>query len=212
MKRIATWCADRKDSVGRKRRMVMRVSAFLLMSAAPFCLTVIRADMARAVQTESSVSDLSVIPYPVRILRQPLRDVFGDIAGYLDIALDLSPGVKGIVMAPPAGLTVGALLRWLENEFELYTFFDGMALHVAAKSESRSALIDLQGVSRDRLMDTLEELDLVDDRFVARDAADTGMLMVGGPPAYRLAVERVFHSLAARKSQPVVVYRGGSQP
>ncbi|MEZ5824753.1 MAG: hypothetical protein R3C97_08450 [Geminicoccaceae bacterium] len=130
----------------------------------------------------------------------------------MGVALDLSAAVRGTVVSPPADQTVDELLRWLETEFDLYCFVDRMALHVAAKSESRSALLDLGGVSRSRLLETLLELDLLDSRFIAADGVDTGMLMVGGPPAYRLAVERVVQSLVSRQTQPVIVYRGTVQP
>ncbi|MCB1969072.1 MAG: hypothetical protein H6851_01510 [Geminicoccaceae bacterium] len=160
---------------------------------------------------ERSFADWPQSPLPLRILRRPVRDVFADIAEQLDLTLDLSPGVDGIVVSPPKDLSAGRLVVWLQNEFDLVCFYDGVALHVSTKAESAAALIDLKGVGRQRLIETLDEMELNDGRFIAADGPDAGMLMIGGPPAYRLAVERIVEMLASRQARTPVVYRGSSQ-
>lgn len=147
-------------------------------------------------------------PVPIRIVRQPLTQTIRDLAEHLGVAADIYGDVDGTVVSPPAGMTANEMLDWLAREFDLVWFFDGVVLHITGADEAGAALVDLQGVPRKNVLDHLDSMSLRDDRFIARSERDVGMLMVGGPPAYRQIVERVVGLLASRTAQPPTVFRG----
>ena len=146
--------------------------------------------------------------FPVRVIRQPVTETLKDIAQYLQVTVDISDEIDGTVVDPPVANSAEELFDWICREFDLVWFYDGVVLYVSTSEESGAALVDLQSVSRQSVIDLLNAMALYEQRFIADSKQDVGLMMVGGPPAYRQIVERVVDSMVTRNARLPSVYRG----
>jgi type II secretory pathway component GspD/PulD (secretin) len=166
----------------------------------------------------------SADPYKYIVVDQDLKAVLTEFGRNLDIAVEVSDQVKGRMRGRlPAG-TAEQFLSALCESYGLVWYFDGAALHVSAKSESKTELVDvgqLPAADLKALPDKLEKLGIADRRFPLRTTDNVGVISVSGPPTYVSLVRQTLAAMIRSATPPapegnqkdevgVRVFRGGS--
>jgi type III secretion protein C len=150
----------------------------------PLLLALLGCLVLRPAPVAAAIPDWGTRAYVYRSVEQDLRELLRDFASNLGLTLQLSEAVQGTVRgslppAPPA-----EFLDQLARVYGLIWYWDGFILWVYGLDEAASRMIDLGTGDAQRLADTMQELDLWDDRFPLRASASANLVLVTGPPRY----------------------------
>jgi type III secretion protein C len=150
-----------------------------------------------------------VVSYSV--VDQDLRDVISGIAAQLGLRAVISPHVHGQVHGrlPPA--PAATMLDRLGGLYGFDWYYDDRTVFVTAYDEAVSKVMPLGPVSASELEQTLQELNVSDDRWPVRIATASGVAAVDGPPHYAMLVDQTLAALAAGAKSGVTevhVFRG----
>ncbi len=141
--------------------------------------------------------------FDVSIRDQNVRDVFKEISVAIGVPILLSEAVDGRVSASFDQATADELLDGIAKFRALDWRFDGGRIRVTSQSEQITRIIDLNGITLDKLTGALESLDVYNDRF-QMTAVDGEFGMVVGPPDYIAVVEVVLGALIQRQADTKV--------
>jgi type III secretion protein C len=144
------------------------------------------------------------MPYKYVVIDQDIRSVLVEFGRNVGVSVDLSDQIKGRMRGRLAVATVREFLDELCNAYGLVWYFDGASavLHVSAKAETRTELINIGQLSPEEASARLIALGVGDARFPVRSTPDSGIVSVSGPPPF---VSLVRQTLAAfvHQSHPV---------
>ena len=158
--------------------------------------------------------DLPESPYRYTVIDQDLRSVLQEFGANLGVRMDISAPVQGRVHGRLPELSPRGFLDHLGAKFEFDWYFDGHVLHISAAEENQSRLVDLASVPFDELRQSLEALEIWDERFVVRPHAGAGLAAVSGPPRYLALIEETIAALSGSRVAPpapsgtLTIYRG----
>ena len=130
---------------------------------------------------------------------QPIAAFVQDLFGRLDIPVVVSPAVKGAVngnFGGPAERT----WRDIARAFNLVEYYDGSVLHVYAPSETGTRTLPLAPAAAQRVLRTVDELQLADARNTLRATAE-GTLVATGAQRFLEQVQEIARAqLASERS------------
>ncbi len=125
---------------------------------------------------------------------QPIAGFLQDLFGKIGVRVAVSPTLKGAVNGRFEG-TVEKVYRNIARAFNLVEYYDGSVLHVYSPQDMVSRSLPLDTAVAKRLLNTIEEMDMVDDRNKVRVAA-SGMLTASGTRRFVEQVEEMVRAQA----------------
>jgi len=152
-----------------------------------------------------------VVSYAV--VDQDLRAVIGGIAAQLGLRAVISPHVHGQVHGRLPAAPAATMLDRLGGLYGFDWYYDDRTVFVTAYDEAVSKIMPLGPVSASELEETLQELNVSDDRWPVRIATASGVAAVDGPPHYAMLVDQTLAALAAGAKNGVTevhVFRGSA--
>ena len=141
--------------------------------------------------------------YKYLVIDQDIKDVLTEFGRNIDVPVDVSNQVKGRLRGQLPVATAKEFLNKLCESYGLVWYFDGATLHVSAKTEVKTELINIGRLPVKNLTDQLNTLGIADPRFPVRSTPDGGVISVSGPAPY-IAMVRQTLTAMARSAPPVV--------
>jgi type III secretion protein C len=135
-------------------------------------------------------------PYQYLVLDQDLKGVLTEFGRNIDVPVDVSDQVKGQLRGELPAAGAEDFLNKLCESYGLVWYFDGAVLHINAKTEVRTELIDIGRLSSKDVAERLNSLGIADARFPIRTTPDAGVVSVSGPPPYRTLVRQTLAVMA----------------
>lgn len=154
--------------------------------------------------------------YSYVLINQDIRDALKEFGRNLGVPVALSDKIRGQVRGEVRADTAGAFLTRLAEANGLIWYYDGSILHMNSSEEFATQIIDLGRANGDMVVNEVERLDLMDDRFSIKSTPNTPALRVSGPPAFIAMVQQVISTVqpppqATADDPRVRVFRGGQQ-
>ncbi|MEP7456716.1 type III secretion protein [Phyllobacterium sp. SB3] len=154
--------------------------------------------------------------YSYVLINQDIRDALREFGRNLGVPVALSDKIRGQVRGEVRADTAGAFLTRLAEANGLIWYYDGSILHMNSSEEFATQIIDLGRANGDMVVNEVERLDLMDDRFSIRSTPNAPALRVSGPPAFIAMVQQVISTVqpppqATADDPRVRVFRGGQQ-
>jgi type II secretory pathway component GspD/PulD (secretin) len=141
-------------------------------------------------------------PYKYLVLDQDLKGVLTEFGRNIDVPVDVSDQVKGQLRGELPATGAEDFLNNLCESYGLVWYFDGSVLHINAKTEVRTELINIGRLSSRDVAGRLNSLGIADARFPIRTTPDVGVVSVSGPPPYRTLVRQTLAAMAPAASTP----------
>jgi type II secretory pathway component GspD/PulD (secretin) len=161
-------------------------------------------------------------PYKYLIIDQDIKGVMTEFGQNIGLPVDVSDQVKGRLRGQlaPASATAREFLDSLCESYGLVWYFDGAVLHVSAKSEIKTELVNIGRLSPEAVGEKLGALGVADSRFQVRSTEDAGVISISGPPPFVSMVRQTL-GIMLRRPPPVQedthgdeirvrVFRGGT--
>jgi type II secretory pathway component GspD/PulD (secretin) len=136
-------------------------------------------------------------PYNYTVLDQELPNALQEFGSNLNLKVNVSSEVKGRIRGRMPELRPREFLDHLAKLYNLQWYFDGLVLYVTAAKEAQSRLLVLAPISFDAFRDTLDALNISDERFVVRPAPGNGLVLTSGPPRFITLAEQILSGLVA---------------
>lgn len=149
--------------------------------------------------------------YASTVLDQDLKVTLREFGANLGVRMAVGEAVQGRVRGRLPVLPPVEFLTRLGESYGFDWYYDGYAVHVSASSEGLTHILSLEGVSYDRLRESLDALGVSDPRYVVRPHAQPEVVLVAGPPRFVELVERTVSVLMA-KARPPEAARGPGAP
>lgn len=157
-------------------------------------------------------------PYKYLVIDQDVRGVLVEFGRNVGIPVDVSEQIKGRLRGRLGVAPAREFLDKLCESYGLVWYFDGAVLHVSAKTEIRTELINIGRFPPGEVNEKLKALGIADPRFPVRSTQDIGVVSVSGPPSFVSLVRQTLISLAppSVREEPhgdaptVRVFRGGA--
>lgn len=131
-----------------------------------------------------------------------VKDVLRDFGASQGLATNISQNVSGTVSGK-FHLAPRRFLDTLASSFGFAWYYDGEVLNVVPSSDLQSTLIKLDTAGTATLRDTLDSMQISDERFPIVYDANQGTAIVSGPPRYVQLVSQIADRIdanAARRS------------
>ncbi|WP_439495803.1 nodulation protein NolW [Bosea sp. (in: a-proteobacteria)] len=136
-------------------------------------------------------------PYNYTVLDQELPNALQEFGSNLNLKVNVSSEVKGRIRGRMPELRPREFLDHLAKLYNLQWYFDGLVLYVTAAKEAQSRLLVLAPISFVAFRDTLDALNISDERFVVRPAPGNGLVLTSGPPRFITLAEQILSGLVA---------------
>jgi type II secretory pathway component GspD/PulD (secretin) len=154
--------------------------------------------------------------YSYVLINQDIRDALKEFGRNMGVPVTLSDKIRGQVRGEVRADTAGAFLTRLAEANGLIWYYDGSILHLNSSEEFATQIIDLGRANGDMVVNEVQRLDLMDDRFSIRSTPNAPALRVSGPPAFIAMVQQVISTVqpppqATADDPRVRVFRGGQQ-
>lgn len=159
-------------------------------------------------------------PYKYLVIDQDIGGVLVEFGRNVGVPVDISDQVKGRLRGRLAVTTARKFLDGLCESYGLVWYFDGAVLHVNAKTEIRTELVNVGRLSPGEAREKLNALGVADDRFTVRSTQDSSIISVSGPPPFVSLVRQTLAALGSPSPQVredshgddirVRVFRGGA--
>ncbi len=154
--------------------------------------------------------------YSYVLINQDVRDALKEFGRNLSLPVVLSDRIRGQVRGEIREQTAGGFLDKLTQANGLIWYFDGSILHINASDEFSTQIINIGRANGRSVIDEIERLDLMDERFSVRATANAPALRVSGPPPFIAMVKQVAASIqpppAMQVDDPRVrIFRGGQR-
>ncbi|ASY65874.1 Type III secretion outermembrane pore forming protein (YscC,MxiD,HrcC, InvG) (plasmid) [Sinorhizobium sojae CCBAU 05684] len=152
--------------------------------------------------------------YNYVLINQDIRDALKEFGRNLSIPVVVSDRIRGQVRGEVRAETAKGFLEKLAQANGLIWYFDGSVLHINASDEFSTQIINIGRADGRSVVDEIERLELMDDRFSLRSTPNAPALRVSGPPAFIAMVKQVVASVQppprAQVDDPRVrIFRGG---
>src|SRR5215471_2351418 len=155
------------------------------MSTRVFTIPVVIAALASSVGSTLGLEpQWPVGPYKYMVIDQDLKGVLVEFGRNVGVPVDLSDHVKGRLRGRLGVAPAREFLDRLCESYGLVWYFDGAVLHVNAKTEIRTELVNIGRLSLDEVSEKLEALGIADTRFAMRSTQDSSVISVSGPPPF----------------------------
>jgi type III secretion protein C len=141
--------------------------------------------------------------YRYLVIDQDIKDALTEFGRNIDVPVDVSNQVKGRLHGQLPEATAKEFLNKLCESYGLVWYFDGATLHINAKTEVKTELINIGRLPVKNLTDELDTLGIADPRFPVRSTPDGGVISVSGPAPF-IALVRQTVTAMARAASPVV--------
>jgi type II secretory pathway component GspD/PulD (secretin) len=162
-------------------------------------------------------------PYKYLVIDQDVKGVLIEFGRNVGLPVDVSDHVKGRLRGQISTATAREFLDGLCESYGLVWYFDGTTLHISAKTEVRTELVNIGRLPPGEATNKLSALGVSDARFPVRTTEDTGIVSVSGPPPFLSLARNTLTALAGRVPPPVRedsgndeikvrVFRGGFTP
>lgn len=162
-------------------------------------------------------------PYKYLVIDQDIKGVLTEFGRNIGLPVDVSDQVKGRLRGQLATTTAGEFLRSLCESYGLVWYFDGTVLHVNAKTEMRTELVNIGRLPPGEAAEKLNALGVSDGQFPLRTTPDTGIISLSGPPPFLSLARQTLATLVQRLPPParedtgdnevrIRVFRGGTTP
>jgi type II secretory pathway component GspD/PulD (secretin) len=157
-------------------------------------------------------------PYKYLVIDQDIKGVVVEFGRNAGMPVDVSDQVKGRLRGQVATATATAreFLDNLCDSSNLVWYFDGAVLHVDAKAEIRTELVNLGRFSPEEASEKLTALGVADARFPVRTTDNASVISVSGPPKFVSMVRQALRPPPPAQEDPrgdevkVRVFRGGA--
>lgn len=143
-------------------------------------------------------------PYKYLVIDQDIRDVLTEFGRHIDAPVEVSDQVNGRLRGGLPAATAKEFLNKLCESYGLVWYFDGTTLHINAKTEVKTVLINTGGLPPDQLTVRLNALGIADPRFPVRSTANGDIVSVSGPPPFVALVRQTVTAMASAASPPAV--------
>ncbi|EJN03662.1 hypothetical protein [Phyllobacterium sp. YR531] len=154
--------------------------------------------------------------YSYVLINQDIRDALKEFGRNLGVPVTLSDKIRGQVRGEVRADNAGAFLTRLAEANGLIWYYDGSILHMNSSDEFATQIIDIGRANGDMVVDEVQRLNLMDDRFSIRSTPNAPALRVSGPPAFIAMVQQVVSTVqpppqATADDPRVRVFRGGQR-
>ena len=161
-------------------------------------------------------------PYKYMVIDQDIKSVLIEFGRNVDVPVEVSDQIKGRLRGRLQVTTAKEFLNMLCESYGLVWYFDGAVLHVHARTEVKTELVNIGRLSPDEVANKLNMLGIADPRFPVRSTPDAGVVSVSGPPSFVSLVRQTLIASARASSPPaakedshgddvrVRVFRGGA--
>lgn len=147
-------------------------------------------------------------PYSHYAKSESLQDVLRQFAGGFSLALQMEPGVSGVVNGNFNAETPTEFINRLGGVYGFNWFVYAGTLFVSPASSMTTRTVSSMGGSITALREALLQLGVLDTRFGWGELPDQGIALVSGPPAYVDLVQRTVTALPlGAGGQQVAVFR-----
>jgi type III secretion protein C len=151
-------------------------------------------------------------PYKYLVIDQDIKDVLTEFGRNIGVPVEVSDQVKGRLRGRLPVATANQFLNKLCESYGLVWYFDGATLHINAKTEVKTELIDIGRLPSKQLTTRLNALGIADPRFPVRTTPNGGVVSVSGPPSYIALVRQTLTAMARASSaredmQRVTIWR-----
>ena len=144
----------------------------------------------QAAETEGGIP-WKTTEYTLLAREMPLRDALDSFGAAQGIPVVSSRNVGGTLSGDFRKLAPREFLERVAAMNSLIWYYDGTILYVYASGEVVTELLELQYMKVDDVAAMLKELGIEDHRFPLKNAANSQLLMVSGPPRYVDLVQEV---------------------
>lgn len=140
-----------------------------------------------------------------------LTDVLRSFASTENIPIKFSENVQGTVNGRFHQMAPAKFFDHLLKAYNLDWYYNGKVLYVYRSDEIETDLINLNFFSAQRFRDTLDQLGVLDERFVFKTLEDEGIVFISGPQPLINVVKDLAKALdaslvARAKTQNRIVY------
>jgi type III secretion protein C len=161
-------------------------------------------------------------PYKYMVIDQDIKSVLTEFGRNIDVPVDVSDQIKGRLRGRLQVTAAKEFLNMLCESYGLVWYFDGAVLHVNARTEVKTELVNIGRLSPEDVTDRLNTLGIADPRFPVRSTPDAGVVSVSGPPPFVSLVRQTLIASARAAAPPAVredthgdeirvrVFRGGA--
>jgi len=167
------------------------------MSTRVFTIPVVIAALASSVGSTFGLEpQWPVGPYKYMVIDQDLKGVLVEFGRNVGVPVDLSDHVKGRLRGR---LGVAPAREFLDKLCEIYGlvwYFDGAVLHVSAKAEVKTELINIGRLPPGQVSEKLSALGIADPRYPVRTTPEVGVISVSGPPPFMSLVRQTLTAMA----------------
>jgi len=147
-------------------------------------------------------------PYSHYAKNESLQNVLRHFAGGFSLALQMEPGISGVVNGNFNADTPTEFINRLGGVYGFNWFVYAGTLYVSPASSMTTHTVSSMGGSITALRDALLQLGVLDARFGWGELPDQGIALVSGPPAYVDLVQRTVTALPlGAGGQQVAVFR-----
>jgi type II secretory pathway component GspD/PulD (secretin) len=141
--------------------------------------------------------------YKYLVIDQDIKEVLTEFGRNIDVPVEVSDQVKGRLRGQLPIATARDFLNQLCESYGLVWYFDGATLHINAKSEIKTELINIGRLPAKNVTDELDKLGIADPRFPVRTTADGAVISVSGPTPFVALVRQTLTAMV-RAASPVV--------
>lgn len=149
--------------------------------------------------------------YKYLVIDQDIKEVLTQFGRNIDVPVEVSDQVKGRLRGQLPVATAREFLNQLCESYGLVWYFDGAALHINAKSEIKTELINIGRLPVKNVTDELDKLGIADPRFPVRTTADGAVLSVSGPTPFIALVRQTLTAMVRAASPAVREEKSGDE-
>jgi len=130
--------------------------------------------------------------YTLTARNLPVREALETFAVAEGVPAILSENVKGVFSGDFSKVPAEEFLDRLATIHNLTWYYDGASLWIYAAGETLTTLIDLRYMKAAEVLQLMRELGVEDGRYPLKEASNSELIMVSGPPRYvTLVVEMI---------------------
>jgi type III secretion protein C len=126
---------------------------------------------------------------------QQLTTLLQEFAADQGLPISLSENVAGTISGQFGPMPPGEFLDRITQANGLIWYYDGHALFVYRSSEMESAMVQLQTANVAEVLEKLERLGLLSERFPIRSLPENNLMYLTGPPRYLTVVQEAAQSI-----------------
>ena len=147
--------------------------------------------------TQAAQPSWNATPFSYYAANDDIAEVLRGFAASQGIPVSVSDKVAGKINGRFNQLPPEEFLQRLVAAYGLVWYYDGHVLYVYRADEMRSRIVKLNFYPVARFQKTLQDLGILDGRFIFKPVADEGIVFVSGPQPFLDRVEEMGKTLDA---------------